>query len=160
MTAADARAVLKEAGERGHSKLPAAVAKERARAHVSSWERRVRSKVVRYRWPVAHGLRLTYTELEALERRAGVSPVPREGTERGAYASAEDVRAVYEAAAEGPRDTHAVRVRVTVAEDDERAAAAEVVAALKGRFEAGEPREHERREGGAHLYLDVLVPTG
>ena len=159
MTAADARAVLKEAGERGYSKLSAAEAKERARAHVSAWERRVKSRVVRWRWPVAHGLRLAYVELEEVERRAGVAPVEREDALRGAYASAEGVRAVYEAAAEGLPASHAVHVRVGVADEADRAAAASVVAALSERFVAGEPREYERRDGGRAIYLDVLVPA-
>ena len=88
-----------------------------------------------------------------------MSPVPREGAAHGTYASAEDVRAVYAAAAAVPLEAHGVRMRITVADEADRVSAVEIVAALAERFGVGEPYEYGRRGGGAHLYLDVLVST-
>lgn len=95
LTGDEARKILAAHKVAGRSKLDADAA--RRMAH-EQWPDDVRAareaKVVRYRWLVAHGLGVSYTELAEIERRAGVEPLPSPGS-RGAYASAEDVAKVY-----------------------------------------------------------------
>lgn len=81
LTGDEARKILAAHKVPGRSKLGADEA--RRMAH-EQWPDDVRAareaKVVRYRWPVAHGLGVSYTELAEIERRAGVEPLPSPGT--------------------------------------------------------------------------------
>ena len=157
-TGEDARKILAAHEVRGRSKLTADEAKDMA---CEKWPEEVRevraARVVRYRWPVAHALRVTYAELAEIEQRAGVVPLAQPGT-RGAYASAEDVAAVYAAGAEYRAAVHSVRVRVSADDADDEEAASAVLALLRGGFECTEPSVYGRRSGGRAWYFEVAVP--
>lgn len=157
-TGDDARAILRAHEVRGRSKL---TADEARRMACERWPEEVRAlraaKVVRYRWPVAHALRVTYSELAEIEGRAGVAPLPEPGT-RGAYASAEDVAAVYAAGAEYRAAVHSVRVRVSADDAEDEEAAAAVLAMLREGFECTEPSVYGRSSGGRAWYFEVAVP--
>ena len=155
------RAVLQREGVRGRSKMKAADAHSYVREHFpEGYEEAHRASVVRFRWPVAHGLRVSYTELEDIERRAGVVPLKSPGS-RGSYASAEDVAAVFEEAARYRDSAHSVRVRVSADDAADQEAAATIVAALSERFECTEPDVYESREnGGRSWYFEARVPRG
>lgn len=159
-TSADAKRILSAHKVAGRSKLSADEARAMAEAR---WPEDVKAalegKVVRYRWPAAHGLRLSYAELAEVERRAGVEPLPGPG-KRGAYACAEDVAKVYAAAAAYKAASHSVKVRVSFDEEDDAAAANEVFEHLQGGYECTAPSVYERRGGGAALYFEVAVPKG
>lgn len=108
LTGDEARKILAAHKVAGRSKLDADAA--RRMAH-EQWPDDVRAareaKAVRYRWLVAHGIGVSYTELAEIERRAGVEPLPSPGS-RGAYASAEDVAKVYAVGAACREAAHAV----------------------------------------------------
>lgn len=75
LTAAEARRILSAHKVPGRSKLDADAARDMASEQWPDEVRVVReAKVVRYRWSVAHGLGVSYTELAEIERRAGVEP--------------------------------------------------------------------------------------
>ena len=73
LTGDEARRILAAHKVPGRSKMGADEA--RRMAH-EQWPDDVRAareaKMVRYRWPVAHGLGVSYTELAEIERRTGV----------------------------------------------------------------------------------------
>lgn len=158
MTGDDARAVLAKAGVRGRSKMSAAQALEIAEAeHAELWRAARDAKTVWWRWIAAHGLRLSYGELERVERACGVVPDMAQGA-RGAYESAEDARKVYDGAARAKAEAHTVKVRVSYADAADREAARQVVDALDAAFECSTPAVYDDREGfGARLYFEVSV---
>lgn len=157
-TGDDARGILRAHGVPGRSKMTVDEAKTMACEKWPEEVRRVReAKVVRYRWPVAHALRVTYTELAEIERRAGVVPQTSPGT-RGAYASAEDVARVYAEGAKYRAASHSVRVRVTAQDADDEEAAAAVREKLRESFECTEPKAYARRDGGRAWYFEAAVP--
>lgn len=160
LTSADARGILSAHKVPGRSKLSAEQAREMV---MERWPDEAKTfleqKVVRYRWPAAHGLRLSYAELAEVERRAGVVPLPEPGR-RGAYACAEDVAKVYAAAAAYKAGSHSVKIRVSFDDEDDAAAASEVFKLLQEGYECTAPSAYERREGGAALYFEVIVPKG
>lgn len=160
VTGADAKAVLRSAGEHGYSGLSADEARLAARTkHPEAWASMVESHVRRYRWMVAHGLHVSYGRLEAAERDAGVEPDRDDGTRNGSYASADDVRAVYAAIA-GSRDKlGSVSVRICFDEKD-RPLEETVLETLGASFEITTPYEYPTSAGGTAAYFDVLVPIG
>lgn len=159
-TAEDARRLLRAHAVPGRSKMGAAEAKRAARElFPEEWGALVGAATVRYRWPVAHALGLSYTELADVERSAGVSPRPDPGS-RGSYASAQDARAVYEAAAAYRQRACSVAVRVSYGSEAERDAAQAVLDALAGLFECTPPAAYDRRGGGRALYFEARVPWG
>lgn len=85
-----------------------------------------------YRWPVAHGLELSYAELKAVEVVAGVKPTMFK-YRRGAYRNLEDIKRVYEAAAELKKTWNLVCVSLTCngPDDDAEAAIDRVIEAIK-----------------------------
>lgn len=96
LTGGEARKIFSSHKVPGRSKLDTDAARRMACEQWPDDVRAVReAKVVRYRWSVAHGLGVSYTELAEIERRVGVEPLPSPGS-RGSYASAEDVAKVYE----------------------------------------------------------------
>lgn len=113
LTGDEARKILAEHNVPGRSKLDAQAARSLACEQWPGDVRAVReAKTVRYRWLVAHGLGVSYTELAEIERRAGVEPLPSPGS-RGSYASAGDVAKVYAAGAAYRAASHSVRIRVS-----------------------------------------------
>ena len=88
LTGDEARRILAAHKVPGRSKRGADEA--RRMAH-EQWPDDVRAareaKMVRYRWPVAHGLGVSYTELAEIERRAGVEPLPSRSRWRRALRS-------------------------------------------------------------------------
>lgn len=160
LTGDDARGILRAHGVKGRSRMTAGEAVAMA---AEKWPEEVRdvrrAKVVRYRWPVAHALRVSYAELAEIERRAGVAPLTSPGT-RGAYGSAEDVARVYAEGAKFRASSHSVRVRVTAEDADDEEAAAAVLAKLREAFDCTEPEAYARRDGGRAWYFEAAVPKG
>lgn len=158
LTGDEARRILAAHKVAGRSKLGADEA--RRMAH-EQWPDDVRSareaKVVRYRWLVAHGLGVSYTELAEIERRAGVEPLPSPGS-RGAYASAEDVAKVYTAGAAYREAAHAVRVRISFDDAADAEAANEVYERLREAYECTPASVYGRRHGGRAFYFEAVVP--
>lgn len=158
LTGDEARKILAAHKVAGRSKLDADAA--RRMAH-EQWPDDVRAareaKVVRYRWLVAHGLGVSYTELAEIERRAGVEPLPSPGS-RGAYASAEDVAKVYAAGAAYREEAHAVRIRVSFDDAADAEAANEVYERLRETYECTPASVYERRHGGRAFYFEAVVP--
>ena len=149
LTAAEARMILSAHKVPGRSKLDADAARDMACVR--------EAKVVRYRWSVAHGLGVSYTELAEIERRAGVEPLPSPGS-RGSYASAEDVAKVYAAGAAYRAESHAVRIRISFDDIDDVRAANEVYERLQDTFECTPASVYDRRRGGRALYFEAIVP--
>lgn len=158
LTGDEARRILAAHKVPGRSKIGADEA--RRMAH-EQWPDDVRAareaKMVRYRWPVAHGLGVSYTELAEIERRAGVEPLPSPGV-RGAYASAEDVAKVYAAGAAYREAAHAVRIRVSFDDAADAEAANEVYERLQEAYECTPASVYERRHGGRAFYFEAVVP--
>ena len=152
LTGEEARKILAAHKVPGRSKLDADAARDEVRA--------VReAKTVRYRWLVAHGLGVSYTELAEIERRAGVDPLPSPGS-RGAYASAEDVAKVYAAGAAYRAASHSVRIRISFDDMQDARAANEVYERLREMFECTPASIYDRRRGGRALYFEAIVPKG
>lgn len=136
LTGGEARKILSSHKVPGRSKLDADAARRMAREQWPDDVRAVReAKVVRYRWSVAHGLGVSYTELTEIERRAGVEPLPSPGS-RGSYASAEDVAKVYAAGAAYRAESHAVRIRISFDDMADARAANKVYERLQETYEA------------------------
>ena len=158
LTGDEARRILAAHKVPGRSKMGADEA--RRMAH-EQWPDDVRAareaKMVRYRWPVAHGLGVSYTELAEIERRAGVEPLPSPGV-RGAYASAEDVAKDYAAGAAYREAAHAVRIRVSFDDAADAEAANEVYERLQEAYECTPANVYERRHGGRAFYFEAVVP--
>lgn len=158
LTAAEARRILSAHKVPGRSKLDAEAARDMASEQWPDEVRAVReAKVVRYRWSVAHGLGVSYTELAEIERRAGVEPLPSPGS-RGSYASAEDVAKVYAAGAAYRAESHAVRIRISFDDIDDARAANEVYERLQETFECTPASIYDRRRGARALYFEAIVP--
>lgn len=158
-TMKDLRAALRETGFRGYSKLDraelvdAVEADERAR---EAFDGIARKKMVHYRWIVARGVAGGYAELSEIERAAGVEPDFSVGT-RGAYRTWEDVRKVYEAAAEtsGTRKAYA-RVRVTSADGEALKAVLSALEVAGGACtEVSDPKEW--KDGSKTWYFDLAI---
>ncbi len=158
VTGADAKAVLRDAGEHGYGGLSADEARHAARTrHPEAWASMVEEHVRRYRWMAARGLHVSYGRLEAAELSVGVVPDRDDGTKNGSYASADDVRAVY-AAVSGSRDKiGSVSVRICFEEKD-RALEETVLGTIAASFEVSKPFECPTRGGGTASYFDILVP--
>ncbi len=158
LTAAEARMILSAHKVPGRSKLDADAARDVAS---EQWPDEVRAlreaKVVRYRWSVAHGLGVSYTELAEIERRAGVEPLPSPGS-RGSYASAEDVAKVYAAGAAYRAESQAVRIRISFDDMADARAANEVYERLQETFECTPASIYDRRRGGRAFYFEAIVP--
>lgn len=158
LTGDEARRILAAHKVPGRSKMGADEA--RRMAH-EQWPDDVRAareaKMVRYRWPVAHGLGVSYTELAEIERRAGVEPLPSPGV-RGAYASSEDVAKVYVAGAAYREGAHAVRISVSFDDAADAEAANEVYERLQDAYECTPASVYERRHGGRAFYFEAVVP--
>lgn len=158
LTAAEARMILSAHKVPGRSKLDADAARDVAS---EQWPDEVRAlreaKVVRYRWSVAHGLGVSYTELAEIERRAGVEPLPSPGS-RGSYASAEDVAKVYAAGAAYRAESQAVRIRISFDDMADARAANEVYERLQDTFECTPACIYDRRRGGRAFYFEAIVP--
>lgn len=160
LTGEEARKILAAHKVPGRSKLDADAARDMASEQWPDEVRAVReAKVVRYRWSVAHGLGVSYTELAEIERRAGVEPLPSPGS-RGAYASAEDVAKVYAAGAAYRAESHAVRIRISFDDMADARAANEVYERLREMFECTPASIYDRRRGGRALYFEAIVPKG
>ena len=158
LTGDEARKILAAHGVPGRSKLDAQEARSMACEQWPDDVRAVReAKAVRYRWLVAHGLGVSYTELAEIERRAGVEPLPSPGS-RGSYASAEDVAKVYAAAAAFSAESHAVRIRVSVDDIADARAANEVYERLQDTYECTPASIHDLRRGGRAFYFEAIVP--
>lgn len=158
LTGEEARKILAAHKVPGRSKLDADAARDMACEQWPDDVRAVReAKVVRYRWSVAHGLGVSYTELAEIERRAGVEPLPSPGS-RGSYASAEDVAKVYAAGAAYRAESHAVRIRISFDDIDDARAANEVYKRLQDMFECTPANIYDRRRGGRALYFEAIVP--
>lgn len=159
LTVGDARKILKEHEVKGRSKLSGDEALELVRRDFpADVERAVDTKTVLWRWPVAHGLRVTYAELWSIEKAAGVLPVLDDGTHHGHYSSFEDMAKVYEAAPMVVAERHAVRIRISYDDDHDAAAADEVMKVLDAAFELSTPEEYEGRDGRINLYFEAVVP--
>lgn len=157
LTGDEARKILAAHNVPGRSKLDAQAARSMACEQWPDDVRAVReAKAVRYRWLVAHGLGVSYTELAEIERRAGVEPLPSPGS-RGSYASAEDVAKVYAAGAAYSAESHSVRIRVSVDDIADARAANEVYERLQETFECTPASIHDRRRGGRALYFEAIV---
>lgn len=158
LTGEEARKILADHKVPGRSKLDAEAAR---RIACEQWPDEVRSvreaKVVRYRWSVAHGIGVSYTELAEIERRAGVEPLPSPGS-RGSYASAEDVAKVYAAGAAYRAESHAVRIRISFDDIDDARAANEVYERIQETYECTPASVYDRRRGGRALYFEAIVP--
>lgn len=160
LTGEEARRILAAHKVPGRSKLDADAARDMASEQWPDEVRAVReAKVVRYRWSVAHGLGVSYTELAEIERRAGVEPLPSPGS-RGSYASAEDVAKVYAAGAAYRAESHAVRIRISFDDMADARAANEVYERLREMFECTPASIYDRRRGGRALYFEAIVPKG
>lgn len=158
LTGDEARKILAAHDVPGRSKLDADEARRMAREQWPDDVRRVReAKAVRYRWLVAHGLGVSYTELAEIERRAGVDPLPSPGS-RGAYASAKDVAKVYAAGAAYRAASHSVRIRISFDDMQDARAAHEVYERLQETFECTPASIYDRRRGGRAFYFEAIVP--
>ena len=158
LTGDEAKKILAAHDVPGRSRLDAQAARSMACEQWPDDVRAVReAKAVRYRWLVAHGLGVSYTELAEIERRAGVEPLPSPGS-RGSYASAEDVAKVYAAAAAFSAESHAVRIRVSVDDIADARAANEVYERLQDTYECTPASIHDRRRGGRAFYFEAIVP--
>lgn len=152
LTAAEARRILSAHKVPGRSKLDADAARDMASEQWPDEVRVVReAKVVRYRWSVAHGLGISYTELAEIE------PLPSPGS-RGSYASAEDVAKVYAAGAARRAESHAVRIRISFDDIDDARAANEVYERIQETYECTPASVYDRRRGGRTLYFEAIVP--
>ena len=159
LSVGDAREILKARKVSGRSKLSGDEALKLVRRDFpADAERAIEAKTVLYRWPVAHGLRVTYAELEAIEAAAGVSPVLDDGTKHGHYATFRDMAKVYEASAQVKAERHAVRIRISYDDANDAAAAAEVMKAWGTAFELSTADEYEGRDGRTSLYFEAAVP--
>lgn len=158
LTGDEARKILAAHDVPGRSKLDAQAARSMACEQWPDDVRAVReSKAVRYRWLVAHGLGVSYTELAEIERRAGVEPLPSPGS-RGSYASADDVAKVYAAGAAYRTAAHSVRIRISVDDLEDARAAHEVYERLQETYECTPASIYERRRGGRAFYFEAIVP--
>lgn len=158
ITGDEARKILAAHDVPGRSKLDAQAARSMACEQWPDDVRAVReAKAVRYRWLVAHGLGVSYTELAEIERRAGVEPLPSPGS-RGSYASAEDVAKVYAAGAAYRAESHAVRIRISFDDMADARAANEVYERLRETFECTSASIYDRRRGGRAFYFEAIVP--
>ena len=158
LTGDEAKKILAAHDVPGRSKLDAQAARSMACEQWPDDVRAVReAKAVRYRWLVAHGLGVSYTELAEIERRAGVEPLPSPGS-RGSYVSAEDVAKVYAAGAAFNAESHAVRIRVSVDDIADARAANEVYERLRETYECTPASIHDRRRGGRAFYFEAIVP--
>lgn len=158
LTGGEARKILSSHKVPGRSKLDTDAARRMACEQWPDDVRAVReAKVVRYRWSVAHGLGVSYTELAEIERRAGVEPLPSPGS-RGSYASAEDVAKVYAAGAAYRAESHAVRIRISFDDMADSRAANEVYERLQETYECTPASVYDRRRGGRALYFEAIVP--
>lgn len=158
LTGEEARKILAAHKVPGRSKLDADAARDMTSEQWPDDVRAVReAKVVRYRWSVAHGLGVSYTELSEIERRAGVEPLPSPGS-RGAYASAEDVAKVYAAGVAHRAESHAVRIRISFDDMADARAANEVYERLREAYECTPASVYDRRRGGRALYFEAIVP--
>ena len=153
-----ARELLREAGIEGLSKMKAGELRALAREKVPDQvDATLRARARLFRWPVAHGLAISYGELESLEAAAGVEPTYEGGFARGEYRSLEDVEKVYATHAARPRTTATVRARLTCGRD-EAGTAKSVAKALSEIYDVGPISSHEMRAGnGVALYFDVVV---
>ena len=158
LTGDEARKILAAHDVPGRSKLDAQAARSMA---CEQWPDEVRAvreaKAVRYRWLVAYGLGVSYTELAEIERRAGVEPLPEPGS-RGSYASAEDVAKVYAAAAAFSAESHAVCIRVSGDDMSDARAANGVYERLQEAYECTPASIYDRRRGGRAFYFEAIVP--
>ena len=158
LTGDEARKILAAHDVPGRSKLDAQAARSMACEQWPDDVRAVReAKAVRYRWLVAHGLGVSYTELAEIERRAGVEPLPSPGS-RGSYVSAEDVAKVYAAAAAFSAESHSVRIRVSVDDTADARAANEVYERFRETYECTPASIHDLRRGGRAFYFEAIVP--
>lgn len=158
LTGDEARKILAAHAVPGRSKLDAQAARSMACEQWPDDVRAVReAKAVRYRWLVAHGLGVSYTELAEIERRAGVEALPEPGS-RGSYASAEDVAKVYAVAAAYCVESHVVRIRVSVDDMADARAANEVYERLQETYECTPASIHDLRRGGRAFYFEAIVP--
>ena len=152
LTAAEARRILSAHKVSGRSKLDADAARDMASEQWPDEVRAVReAKVVRYRWSVAHGLGVSYTELAEIE------PLPSPGS-RGSYASAEDVAKVYAAGVAYRAESHAVRIRISFDDMADARAANEVYEHFQDTFECTPANIYDRRRGGRAFYFEAIVP--
>lgn len=154
-----ARELLKDAGVKNISKMRAdelrALAREKIPGEVDA---ALRAHARLFRWPVAHGLAISYGELESLEAAAGVEPTYEGGFARGEYRSLGDVEKVYAAHAACPLATATERARLTCRRGETESAKA-VAEALSRIFCVGPIRQHGMRAGdGVALYFDVKAP--
>lgn len=99
VTADQAQAILRAHGVAGRSKLSAGAARDKAREiDADAYDALILENARLYRWVVAHGLEVSYEELEEIECDAGVSIVTGDGTKCGSYTTLEDVERVFAAA--------------------------------------------------------------
>lgn len=158
VTADQAQAILRARGVTGRSKLSADAARKKAReVDGDAYDALVLENARLYRWVVAHGLEVSYEELEEIERDAGVSIVTGDGTERGSYATLEDAERVFAAASRHKDAWTSIRLRLSYARPSERAAADRVLAHMKSAFEVVGERVYDDG-GGRSIYATVLLP--
>lgn len=157
LTAGEARRILSAHQVRGRSKMSAEAAVDMA---LEQWPEEAQAareaKVVRYRWPVAHGLQVTYDELAETGRRSGVTPLPEPGN-RGSYATAEDVAKVYSEGSARRAVVRSVRVRVSCDSPADDVAARAIKELLAGTYECTVGDFYSSRCGRGY-YFDVAVP--
>lgn len=156
VTGKEAKGILRAAGIRGSSSLSADEARrEAAERRPGDYRNAVRGHESRYRWAVRKGLGISYGLLGEIEAAVGVVPV-FDGTARGEYASAADVRAVYDAAAAIAAGSEAIEARVTARDRD---AAEGAVSLLRGNAACTGPSwSADPRWGDAVARLTVLAP--
>ena len=157
MTGAEAKDILKAHGVKGRSKLKAEEAIEIAKCEFpSDVKPLLAGKTMRFRWPVAHGLRVSYAELAEIEKAAGVEPVDN-GSARGGYANAEDVGKVYATAKSVMAKQKAVEIRMVYTTREERIAADAVLDAIRERYRV-EGLDTWKGETMTYLNATVFVP--
>lgn len=163
LTATDARTILKEHDAGGwrnmtpNEAMSAAMNDYRDEAVAA-----VEAKVIWLRWPIAHAFGLSYKQLSAIERAAGVYPDTGTEGSAGAYRSLSDAVAVINAARERcEAGTATVHVRLGTDDELDSEAVRKVYEAISRAFDCSEPVERTaegRKKSFTNVFFDVLVP--
>lgn len=158
VTADQAQAILRARGVTGRSKLSADAARKKAReVDGDAYDALILENAHLYRWIVAHGLEVSYEELEEIERDAGVSIVTDDGTTHGSYATLADAERVFAAAPRHRDAWTSIRLRLSYTRPSERAAADCVLAHMRSAFEVVGERVYDDGDS-CSIYATMLLP--